>query len=612
MKHSFIKNIFISAWVVALTAWAATFAQTNIQTNILNAVQTIMKTVYTTNGSANGWVLAAINTGSRIYLSGGILSSATGVAGLGLDANGYVTTNVSLGGWQQWATGPQGPQWPQGATGASVVQGTDDDWYSVTSPWNAPLNINEDIYTYGQVGIWMQNPTVPLQVAGNVIFGNTGNIILWWLYSSILWGINNILNWSYATIVWGENNMSEWPFSTIVWWQSNIISGGAFDWFIGAWLTNTLENSMAWVIGWGVSNRILFNITSFIGGWQWNLIIWAMGSGKENNWIVWWFNNTIKDSNFSFIGWWHLNAITGNNNVIWWWLQNNIQATLMWRSTIAWWDSNTVNGDFSTIWWGLDNIIENGEYNFIGGGYTNQIYNWNTSSIIGSFNGITWSNNLALGATNTIDGWNQNQILWQQNTTTASNSTIIGFENNMTNWDRNFILWRTNIINWSNNLAIWFNANIIGNNIWAINMDSINTLNASQDNSFIINAPSGVGINTNTPQKALHVSGAMVSSQTSWIDGSGISIDAQEVNSFTTTRGSDITIQGIQNWVQGQVVHIAKAHTGYSLTLDNDSMQLTNQLLVGATSPVIGWNEIGWFTLLYDGSQRIVIGRYSN
>jgi len=483
-----------------------------------------------------------INDGTGIYISGTLLQNTTAVNGLGIDANGYVTTNVSLGGWQQWATGPQGPQ---GVTGFSVVTSGDADWYSVTSPWNAPLNINEDIYTYGQVGIGMQNPTVPLQVSGNVIFGNTGNIILWWLYSSILWGINNILNWSYATIVWGENNMSEWPFSTIVWWQSNIISGGAFDWFIGAWLTNTLENSMAWVIGWGVSNRILFNITSFIGGWQWNLIIWAMGSGKENNWIVWWFNNTIKDSNFSFIGWWHLNAITGNNNVIWWWLQNNIQATSMWRSTIAWWDSNTVNGDFSTIWWGLDNII-NGSNSTIAGGIANNIVGtesfiwWWTQNIIGGSH-----TSIVGGYYNEIYGENSSILWWMYNTieTWSHLQTILGGWSNRASWSYGLSRWYNNRVEWWYSVAMWSNAKALHNNSFIWSDDLLNDFTSTNSNQFLIHASNGVGINTNAPQAALHVSGAMVSSQTSWINGSGISIDAQEVNSFTTTRGSDITIE---------------------------------------------------------------------
>jgi hypothetical protein len=134
MKNSFIKHALIAGATIFTMAWVAVFAQTNVQTNILNAVQTIMRTVYTTNGAQNGGVLAIINTGSRIYLSGGILSNATGVSILGLDANNLVTTNITLSGgniqwpmWPQWATGatwpqwPAGPQGPQGATGYSVV-----------------------------------------------------------------------------------------------------------------------------------------------------------------------------------------------------------------------------------------------------------------------------------------------------------------------------------------------------------------------------------------------------------------------------------------------------------------------------------------------------------
>lgn len=38
-------------------------------------------------------------------------------------------------------------------------------------------------------------------------------------------------------------------------------------------------------------------------------------------------------------------------------------------------------------------------------------------------------------------------------------------------------------------------------------MDSMNALNLSQDNSFVINAPSGVGINHTSPTQALEVEG---------------------------------------------------------------------------------------------------------
>jgi hypothetical protein len=38
-----------------------------------------------------------INDGTGIYISGTLLQNTTAVNGLGIDANGYITTNVSLG-----------------------------------------------------------------------------------------------------------------------------------------------------------------------------------------------------------------------------------------------------------------------------------------------------------------------------------------------------------------------------------------------------------------------------------------------------------------------------------------------------------------------------------
>ncbi len=98
MNKTLIKFTSIFAAGLLVASSMSTFAATTVQSNVYNAVQTIMRTVFTTNGSASGAVLADINTGSRIYLSGGIFSTATGVSVLGLDSNGYVTRNISFSG----------------------------------------------------------------------------------------------------------------------------------------------------------------------------------------------------------------------------------------------------------------------------------------------------------------------------------------------------------------------------------------------------------------------------------------------------------------------------------------------------------------------------------
>ena len=53
----------------------------------------------------------------------------------------------------------------------------DADWFVANTPNVVPMSITDDIYTYGQVGIGLDNPTAPLQVSGNVIFGDPSNTV---------------------------------------------------------------------------------------------------------------------------------------------------------------------------------------------------------------------------------------------------------------------------------------------------------------------------------------------------------------------------------------------------------------------------------------------------
>ncbi len=81
------------------------------------------------------------------------------------------------------------------------MSGADADWYQAgtTTP---SMNINNDIYTYGQVGVGMDTPTVALQVSGNVIFGDTGNSIdSISTLSSILGGTTNTITSSPNTSI---------------------------------------------------------------------------------------------------------------------------------------------------------------------------------------------------------------------------------------------------------------------------------------------------------------------------------------------------------------------------------------------------------------------------
>lgn len=155
MSKSFIKPAALIMAGATIMYSMSTFAFTTIETNILNAVQTIKRTVFTSDGTTSGTVLLDINTGSKIYMASGVLSNTLANRVLGLDANGYVTTNVSL---------------PSGNG-----TGSDADWYEVGTT-TSPNNINDNIYTLGKAAIGITDPVdAVLRVVGNVVFGDTGN-----------------------------------------------------------------------------------------------------------------------------------------------------------------------------------------------------------------------------------------------------------------------------------------------------------------------------------------------------------------------------------------------------------------------------------------------------
>lgn len=565
MKHSFIKHALIAGATVFTMAWVAVFAQTNVQTNILNAVQTIMRTVYTTNGSSNGSRLMDINDGTGIYISGVILQSTTAVNGLGIDANGYLTTNVALGWWQPWPQWPAGPQGPQGATGYSVVASGDADWFIANTPNIVPMSIFDDIYTYGQVWIGLVNPTVPLQVSGSVIFGMVGNSISNIApYSSILGWSSNYIQWFWpdSTIVWGTNNIASW-------WSTSSIVG---------WQQNRLSNTLNSIIGGGNWNQIIDDQESLIGWWQNNAI-----SGSVNSVVVWWSNNQLIQWQFAWIGWgssniintisgpftrtlssnivWgDLNTITESHySLIWGWIQNEIiwgihasghnlasqNIILIWEnnkieysilSSILWWRNNLIKWYTDTEWNNLwpqmqltMNLPSNGnplfqnnniiwEENHIRGSYGSYII-WGLNTSTWSRNTLIWESNSTIGSHNRIFGdfinmeWMHNYAIGLSQSIQGNSNVSIGRQNTLSGWN-NYNFWSNNTMDWNYLMTLGFNANAIGFWIGIINVDWVNPITASQNGSFIINAPSGVGINHTAPLEALDVNGNIKTQRT--------------------------------------------------------------------------------------------------
>ena len=123
------------------------------------------------------------------------IQGATGPQGLP-----GVTGSVGLQGvtGPAGATGLQGPTGPPGATGSSA---TNHDWYgaSTTSP---AANINDDIYTNGNVGIGKNNPQTSLDVVGTATITNQTD-------GAVLLDLNSERNWQFKQLGTGAASSLE-------------------------------------------------------------------------------------------------------------------------------------------------------------------------------------------------------------------------------------------------------------------------------------------------------------------------------------------------------------------------------------------------------------------
>lgn len=453
MKKTLLKfgAIFTAGLMVAYSV--NTFAYTTIETNILNAVQTIKRTIFTSDGTTNGTVLVDINTGSKVFIATGALSNTNANRVLGLDTNGYVTTNVTL-----WSGG-----------GTWIV---DHDWYEVGTTIG-PDNINDYIYTFGRVAIGIDNPLdSTLRIIGNIVFGDTGNRAGYptW-FSSVLWGMGNHVETLKSTIAGGYNN--------------NIVAD-ADQSFIGAGWYNTIH-AWASVIGWGEyntinngyatayatiaggrNNSIMGEMSTIGGGWYhsisnsfatiaWGYQNWVNGNfgtvgGGKNN-VASAYGSTIAGGDMNSVtNLWAASSILGGVEN---WVSNANSAIVGGRQ-------NTVHGATSFLWGGEQNIIEWGTVNVLGGGRYNTIKQgdwnslvWGTKNFVDGFaNAIVWgSDNILRSDYSSIQGWARNSIHW------APYSSIVwGNANVMTWWVvMSFIgWWQVNIIQDSRVSIIWW------------------------------------------------------------------------------------------------------------------------------------------------------------
>lgn len=128
----------------------------------------------------------------------------------------------------------------------------------------------------------------------------------------------------------------------------------------------------------------------------------------------------------------------------------------------------------------------------------------------------------------------------------------------------------------------------------------------TQNDSFIIHSANGVGINTNTPSKALDVNGAIVSSAM-FIDAQNYpgnaSLSVQSVNTiFVDTSLTGINIVELTDGTVGQVVRIVKQSSANLIDILGWPSALTNEFIL----PVQIFTTL-WSDFVFDGNYRYPI-----
>lgn len=338
-------------------------AQLTIDTDITNAWQTIAKITITDNGQETTPRLEFSATG--IFIDPTILTPYTTFSGkvLGLDDNGNLISTPSQGLVVSWGSaGGGGLRDAAGddvyrytgnvGIGTATMSGklhllgswTTEVYIQETNPANA-ANINFqttqqrwmlwgfntkfyiwlswesflNITTGGFVGIWLETPSVPLQVVGKIIAGCSTNIITGTDSAIIGWGCG----WEYGHQISGNNSFIaggkghtlEGDGSAIIWGATKnylIRSNGAF--MLG-WWGNMLYDSNNATVAWGNINKIYWSTESFIAGWFSNTISWS-----SNSIIIWGNNTQIINATDSLSAWykainsWYNNTFVRNSS----------------------------------------------------------------------------------------------------------------------------------------------------------------------------------------------------------------------------------------------------------------------------------------------------------
>jgi len=123
-----------------------------------------------------------------------------------------------------------------------------------------------------------------------------------------------------------------------------------------------------------------------------------------------------------------------------------------------------------------------------------------------------------------------------------------------------------------------------------------------------IDSSGNVGINTSSPTAKLNVNGAIVGAQKG--DSTPNNTDVSGVNSLTVSTGAGSqTINGLVGGVAGQVLHIIKTNTAFTLTIANQNATSPGDDIYTADGSNISLTNLGGVTLLYYNGAWYEVGK---
>ncbi len=303
-------------------------------------------------------------------------------------------------------------------------------------------------------------------------------------YSSIGGGFGNVASGHGSNVDGGHYNIASGLYSTIGGGQFNdaqgtlstIAGGGNTNIFNG----QNIAQGYATVISGGTANRAVDNYSTIGGGLnsQTRGQYSTLGGGKSN----------LTDGDYATVSGGNFNTAAGYGSTVGGGSQNYTPVP---GALVAGGDTNSAQGFYSVIGGGILNNAS-GTESVIDGGRGNTATG--TYATIGG----GWTN-AASGLESTIGGGRENQAGGGQTTVgggydniaTGIGSTVPGGVNNDATGDYSF--------------AAGVNAKAVHANSFVWNDAYSFTRSSTAASQFLINAQSGVGINTETPGKALHI-----------------------------------------------------------------------------------------------------------